>query len=912
MQEPLGRAEALARGPAAAAGGGGLVYLGAPGSGRSTVLRAVAARLPDRIVLAADGLPDETGLPYSGLQRLLGPITGELPPGRYDGLVRVPAGRPPGDCRLELGLSIGALLRTVAASLGPVVCVVDDADLLDFPSWQLLKLAVRRAGVPLLATALDSPAGRRTAAGLPVHHLGALDDRAAHTLLRRSAPGIADEVAIALLDLAAGNPAALAELGADLTAEQRRGFAPPPVTLPPSSTLGHRLRAAVAALPPRTRELLLLACAPPQVDVHDLASGSARPGPPAELEAAERAGLVEVVGAQVRFRPPVLRAVIYHDAPIGHRRAAHLTLAGILADRGRRLPALLHRAAVAATPDETLARELREASAGAAPAEAATALRYAAELTGDPGPALLGPALLGAARAAWAAGRPADAVTLSRRIARTVAPVEVRARARGLLAEVRLRGAPLAARDALLDVAAELLPVDLAGALEALLLAGEACCRAGDGGRFTALARQAERQVAAGAGSPAAARLGGPGGPGGLDGPAGLDGRGGAAVELALHQIGGLADLTAGADDRAFAHFRAVLRLAGRVDDPRLLIPAAMAGVLVGQDRCGAEIAHRAAGLARAAGVHVLVPAALEAAAYAEMAAGRHAAATDAALDGAASARRAGRLDLADTHLALLAVLAALVGDRASTERRVAEATARQDDARDLCAWADALLDLVEGRPADAATTLAAIVAAPAGRGSVVLRVAVVPHLVEAAGAAAPPIDAFDRWAGRTGEAAWLALRARCRALRTTDGVAADDHFREALRRHDQGFARAHTELLYGSQLRRRRRHLEARAHLRLAAGTFHRLDAAPWAAHAARELRAAGERAVAGPATPGPPLTAQQERIAGLVAGGATNREVAQQLQLSPRTVDHHLRNVFARLGVRSRTELARLLAAG
>ncbi|MGX6603522.1 helix-turn-helix domain-containing protein [Micromonosporaceae bacterium Da 78-11] len=55
--------------------------------------------------------------------------------------------------------------------------------------------------------------------------------------------------------------------------------------------------------------------------------------------------------------------------------------------------------------------------------------------------------------------------------------------------------------------------------------------------------------------------------------------------------------------------------------------------------------------------------------------------------------------------------------------------------------------------------------------------------------------------------------------------------------------------------------------------------------------------------------LTAQQERIARLVAEGATNREVAQELQLSPRTVDHHLRNVFTRLGVRSRTELARVI---
>jgi DNA-binding CsgD family transcriptional regulator len=340
-----------------------------------------------------------------------------------------------------------------------------------------------------------------------------------------------------------------------------------------------------------------------------------------------------------------------------------------------------------------------------------------------------------------------------------------------------------------------------------------------------------------------------------------------------------------------------------------------MAGVLIGQDRRGAEVAARAAAIARTRGMHALVPAALEAAAYAQLAAGSYAAATDAALDGVAAARRAARLDLADTHLGLLSVLAAMVGDRATTERRAAGATARHDEARDLTDWAYALLDLVEGRPAGAATRLAAIVAAPPGRGSGVLRVAVIPHLVEAAGTAAPPMDAFDRWAGRTGESPWLALRARCRALRTADGDAADDHFREALRRHDQhgtGFARAHTQLLYGLHLRRRRRHREARDHLRHAAETFQRLDALPWAEHAARELRAAGDRLPAPARQPGPPLTAQQERIAGLVAGGATNREVAQQLHLSPRTVDHHLRNVFARLGVRSRTELARHLAAG
>jgi DNA-binding CsgD family transcriptional regulator len=57
--------------------------------------------------------------------------------------------------------------------------------------------------------------------------------------------------------------------------------------------------------------------------------------------------------------------------------------------------------------------------------------------------------------------------------------------------------------------------------------------------------------------------------------------------------------------------------------------------------------------------------------------------------------------------------------------------------------------------------------------------------------------------------------------------------------------------------------------------------------------------------------LTAQQWRIACLAAEGATNREIATQLFLSPRTVDHHMRNIFTRLGIRSRVELARLVAA-
>ncbi|MFD0431688.1 helix-turn-helix transcriptional regulator [Streptomyces zhihengii] len=108
--------------------------------------------------------------------------------------------------------------------------------------------------------------------------------------------------------------------------------------------------------------------------------------------------------------------------------------------------------------------------------------------------------------------------------------------------------------------------------------------------------------------------------------------------------------------------------------------------------------------------------------------------------------------------------------------------------------------------------------------------------------------------------------------------------------------------------LRRRRRLREARGRLRDALCAFERCGARVWADQTRAELRATGG-ATGGSAGPLERLTPQQLRIARCVADGATNREVALRLSVSPRTVDHHLRNVFAALGVRSRVELSRLV---
>jgi DNA-binding CsgD family transcriptional regulator len=174
-------------------------------------------------------------------------------------------------------------------------------------------------------------------------------------------------------------------------------------------------------------------------------------------------------------------------------------------------------------------------------------------------------------------------------------------------------------------------------------------------------------------------------------------------------------------------------------------------------------------------------------------------------------------------------------------------------------------------------------------------------------------LTAYGPWMEQTGNPGWLALSARCRALVAgTDGEA-DEYFREALRHHavgDSDFDRARTELLYGQWLRRRRRPGAAREHLRSALETFERFDARPWAGHATAELRAAGHHVEPKPVRVAESLTPQQQQIARMVADGATNREVAAHLFLSRRTVDYHLRNIFTKLGVRSRVELTRLMS--
>src|ERR1700733_3329258 len=141
-------------------------------------------------------------------------------------------------------------------------------------------------------------------------------------------------------------------------------------------------------------------------------------------------------------------------------------------------------------------------------------------------------------------------------------------------------------------------------------------------------------------------------------------------------------------------------------------------------------------------------------------------------------------------------------------------------------------------------------------------------------------------------------------------GEGAEPLFLEALshqRQHGEPFERARTELAFGESLRRAQRRTEARTQLRDALATFEGLNTPLWADRARAELEATGITARKRDPSTLDDLTPQELRIAKLVAAGASNRDVAAQVFLTPQTVEYHLRKVFLKLGVSSRVELAR-----
>jgi ATP/maltotriose-dependent transcriptional regulator MalT len=143
--------------------------------------------------------------------------------------------------------------------------------------------------------------------------------------------------------------------------------------------------------------------------------------------------------------------------------------------------------------------------------------------------------------------------------------------------------------------------------------------------------------------------------------------------------------------------------------------------------------------------------------------------------------------------------------------------------------------------------------------------------------------------------------------------VDAEDLFSSALQADLAGWPaeRGRVHLAFGEWLRRQRRVVESRTHLRTARETFDALGMTPWSERARRELRSAGESSPNRGPDAREKLTPHELSIAQLAAEGLTNREIGQRLYLSHRTVGTHLHRIFPKLGVSSRAGLARVLDA-
>ncbi|MER7889861.1 AAA family ATPase [Micromonospora sp. NPDC094482] len=885
-------------------GGGALVLHGEPGSGRSALVGYAHRHAEGCAVLAAAGLAEEAAVPYAGLQRLLDPVldrVGALPRPQARLLRRTLAGGGcPTERRLALCLAVLRLLATVARDR-PVLCTMDDVDRGDPPTAETLAFVarrLRRLPVAVLLTAATASPG-----GLPTHRLPPLDERDSAALLADRLPEPpAPAVASALATAAGGNPQALVDLAGTLSHDQCRGDAPPPAAPPADGALGRAYRARLDQLPGDTRRVLLLAALDPDADPDTLLRAARAGGAAiAALAPAEVAGLVRVEAHRITFPQPVVRVVVAATAPLAERRAAHLLLAGVLDDPADRLRRALHHAAAATGPDPALATELEAAALadGSDPADASGALERAAELTDEP--ARAAERRVAAARHAWQAGSPQRARLLLAGLGVGPLSPSVAGRAELLRGEMALRCGPVpAAAPALLVAAETLADTDRTLALVALARAGELASYSGQQYRYADLARRSRALLRPG------------------DPP---------VTELTSAYLNGVGATLRGDHEHGGPALRRAVVLGGQLSGPAVtpaaLTWAAAAGLLVAVDGPAHRLADHAVELARSRGELSALPRALELRAVAEYWLGRHEAAAETSREGLRLSRATGQIATAGVHLGMLAVLAAVRADRQTCLRRlreIGEAPGPHSRPRALAQWAVAVLDLTEGRHAAAAARLTGLARPGTGHGQVLVQVMATPHLVEAAAAdpahrpaANAALAVFDRWASSTASPSRRALSARCHALLARKGSGqAEEHFHAALRLHpaDAGaFERARTALLFGRELRRARRPRDARSHLHDAWAAFTVLGADAWAEQATAELRAAGESVGAPDPAAARLLTGQQLRIAQLVAEGATNREIAARMFLSTRTVDHHLRNIFHRLGIRSRTELARAL---
>jgi DNA-binding CsgD family transcriptional regulator len=877
--------------------GGALVVHGVAGSGKSTLLTEALTGVSDMRVLRTAGVESESPLAFAALQRLLRPLrTGiDALPAPQAAALRAAMGEAEGDGERFLAFLGTLSLLADAAERAPVLVVVDDAHWLDDASAAALLFAARRLQaepVALLFAARDGDARRFDAGDLPAIVLGGVTGGDADALLAgRAGAGIDPGVRDRLVAGTGGNPLALVELAGVLTAEQLAGRVPLPAPLPLTGGVERAFGDRYRRLDEAAQRFLLVAAADDTARLPVVRDAAERLGADdAALDAVERSGLLRVDADDLTLYHPLVRSAVYRAATSAQRRAAHRALADVLTgDPDRRA---WHLAAAADRPDETVVAALdavAERAAGRGGHEAAAAAwSRAAELTAV-GEAR-GRRLFLAASSAWLGAHPSRAAALASAAADHATDPPLRARLLTLQGQIEWNTHSLNdGYDLILQAAQVAAGADEVMAQQLAMLAAS----------LSACGARSPRAVDLTALVPAP--------------PPAAPTRARAARAL-LHGF-----LAAAREDWAAAaeSFRCAFALTDTdpVDDHVLQPNLGVAAWLVDDDDRDLRLHEEQLTAARRAGALNMVEHALTRGAQVQIATGAWAKAAAAAAEALPLTAATGHPGLTALPTAELAIVAALRGDDAA-DRHLAEVTSIRDShpvgitdflVVDLAHWARGLR--AAGQPPTALHHLEQMTSPRLRRMAALdrLETAVRAGRTDLARAWVAELDDF---AAGTGAPAARAVVEHGRAL-LADGGDAEVHFRRALDAHAGSLRlpdRARTELAYGEYLRRARRRVDAREHLRTALALFEDLGAAPWAERAAQELRASGETARRRDVTTATELTAQERQVAGLVRQGLSNRDVAARLFVSPRTVDFHLRNVFSKLGVTSRAELTAL----
>ena len=878
-----------------------VVVRGDAGVGKTALLDYVLGQAAGCRVVRSAGVESEMELPFAGLHQLCAPFLDHLerlPQPQREALTTAFGLRPgaPPD-RFILGLAALTLLADIAEAQ-PLICLVDDGQWLDRASAQVLGFVARRLAEEsvVIVFALREPADIPDFASLPELTVEPLEEPDARTVLVHAITGSIDEpVRERILAEAAGNPLALLELPRGWSPAAFAGGFGLPDGVSVSAKVEESFRRRLSPLPHETKRLLLVAAAEPIGDPALLLAAAAQFGISAEAaEPATTSGLLEIK-SQVRFRHPLVRAVVYKEASAADRRLVHAALAQAtdpVQEPDRRA---WHLAAACAGPDEEAAFEL-ERSAGRAQARggvaaAAAFLQRAVELTPDP--ATRAERALAAAQATFLAG---DFEAVHRLLATAEAyPLDGLHRGRAALLRGQVAAVLGYGNDApplLLDAARQLESFDPELARGAYLTAygaGMAAAHLGDAGVFLEICRSAENfHSAQGTQAPLDLLL---------EGLARMhtDGR---AVAIPIFQrvASALAQLPAG-------------------DVVRWGWTTPVASHVMWDSDAATAINERQARMVGEAGALAELPLFLSALALEKMWNG------DAADAGALITEADSVAAITGSQLPPFAALrlrslqgreaeaSALIGATVTMAEGVGAGLAVR-----VAQWAAAVLNNGLGRYDEAASAARQVTASDIDPFP---NMWCLPELVEAAariGDADLAREAVERLAEMTlpaGTDFALGLLARSRAL-LSDGATAEGLYREAIDRLSRTqrrpeLARAH--LLYGESLRRQGRRIDAREQLRTALDLFVAIGMEAFAERARHELLATGETVRKRSVETQDQLTPQELQIARLASQGQTNSEIGAQLFLSRRTVEWHLRKVFDKLEIGSRRELATAL---